>query len=1457
MIRKYIGLLVLNLLAVSCIYAATPTKVSLKITVANASGLIRGSKAVTVGLYPENSTTAVWQETFDPYNFIDGILNVGLGNTTPLTEDKLNIAGARFGVDVTGEERLYINLRSVPYAIQSKVADYARTVSTNVLYLDLTSQKVGVGISNPSQKLSVAGVVESTTGGFKFPDATTQTTAFTSALGGDVTGTYPNPTVAKIQGRTVASTAPTQGQALRWNNTSSQWEPTTVGDAVDSSYGVITNKGLQLDGSNNFGLINGSSSGQILRWNNDTNQWNLSVNTPSGNAGGDLTGTYPNPIIATSSITSAKIADGTIINADISTSAAIPFSKLNIVKADIVALGIPTSDTNTTYTAGTGLSLTATTFKIDSTVVTRNYAGTITANAFAGDGSRLTNLPTGTLSDNSVTTAKINGGAVTSDKIADGTIVSADISTSAAIPFSKLNIVKSDIVGLGIPGSSSGGATYNAGTGLTLTGNTFKTDSTVVTRNSGGSIRVNKLISSTITPTGNNPLTITSTQQEVLHLKSSDADFSKIILEAVTNASTQVAFFENGAQKAIVGYRSSTGSLHFSSTETDILNMNINTNRVGIGNASPSSLLSVGSTNAFQVNDAGKVTANAGYFAAGVTANYFAGDGSRLTNIPAGTISDNAVTSAKIVDGTITSADISTSAAIPFSKLNITKSDITGLNIPGSDTNTTYTAGTGLSLTGTTFKIGSSVVTSNYTGTVTATAFVGDGSGLTNLATGTLGDNSVTSAKILDGAIVNADVNDSAAIVYSKLNLSNSLVAADLTTGAITSAKILDGTIAANDVSSAIVTSNYHGTVTATAFSGDGSGLTNVATGTLSDNSVTSAKILDGAIVNGDVNASAGITYSKLNLTGGILNADVNASAAIGYSKLNLSNSLVAADLTTDAVTSAKILDGTIAANDVSSAIVTSNYHGTVTATAFSGDGSALTGISATTVADNSVTSAKILDGAIVNGDVNASAGITYSKLNLTGGILNADVNASAAIGYSKLNLSNSLVAADLTTGAVTSAKILDGTIAANVLKWNGTAWAQSATANYTAGTGISISAAGVITNTGDTNSANDITTSTSGAGDVSGSFPTLSVIKLQNRNVASTAPTNGQILKWNNTITEWQPSSDIGAGTSWGLTGTSGTTYGTSYLGTSDSVTLDIRVNALSAFRLKPASSSTEGPIVLGGYRLNVATANGATIAGGGKSGFLNQVNAQYGTVSGGRGNTASSAYSTVGGGTGNTAGGLASSIPGGQANTAAGAYSFVAGGFTNKADSDYSFVAGSNAQITNASYTNCFVWSDGSTTTSPGAANQFVAKATGGFIFYAPAGATFYTNSGASAGVTVGAGAGSWSTVSDRNAKDNFKAVDTTQVLDKLANIPMQEWNYKAQDPKIRHIGPMAQDVYAAFGLGLDEKHIDTVDADGLSMAAIQGLYKLVKQQETTIKAQQEQLSSLQARLEALEKK
>jgi hypothetical protein len=55
------------------------------------------------------------------------------------------------------------------------------------------------------------------------------------------------------------------------------------------------------------------------------------------------------------------------------------------------------------------------------------------------------------------------------------------------------------------------------------------------------------------------------------------------------------------------------------------------------------------------------------------------------------------------------------------------------------------------------------------------------------------------------------------------------------------------------------------------------------------------------------------------------------------------------------------------------------------------------------------------------------------------------------------------------------------------------------------------------------------------------------------------------------------------------------------------------------------------------------------------------------------------------------------------------------------------------------------------------------------------------------------------------------------------------------------------MAQDFHAAFGVGTDDKHIATVDADGVALAAIQGLHAIVKDQAAELKAKDAELAAL----------
>ena len=270
-----------------------------------------------------------------------------------------------------------------------------------------------------------------------------------------------------------------------------------------------------------------------------------------------------------------------------------------------------------------------------------------------------------------------------------------------------------------------------------------------------------------------------------------------------------------------------------------------------------------------------------------------------------------------------------------------------------------------------------------------------------------------------------------------------------------------------------------------------------------------------------------------------------------------------------------------------------------------------------------------------------------------------------------------------------------------------------------------------------------------------------------------------------------------------------------------------------------------------------------GATIAGGGGVSISalpepNTVTVAWGTIGGGAGNTASGRFNTVGGGVFNTASGfLGAVVAGGESNTASGLNTTVGGGSGNKASGNYatvpggqqntaagysSFAAGNDAT---ANYGGSFVWSDG----TPGGLtdfgpNSFAARASGGFAFY--------TAAGTSTGAYLPAGSGSWASLSDRSMKANLMAVDGHAILERLASLPIATWNYKTQSDSVRHMGPMAQDFREAFGLGEDEKHISTVDSEGVALAAIQALYQEKQQEVSQLK---DRLTMLENRLATLQ--
>lgn len=338
---------------------------------------------------------------------------------------------------------------------------------------------------------------------------------------------------------------------------------------------------------------------------------------------------------------------------------------------------------------------------------------------------------------------------------------------------------------------------------------------------------------------------------------------------------------------------------------------------------------------------------------------------------------------------------------------------------------------------------------------------------------------------------------------------------------------------------------------------------------------------------------------------------------------------------------------------------------------------------------------------------------------------------------------------------------------------------------------------------------------------------------------------------------------------------------------------------NVIGGFTGNAISATVSGGVVAGGGSPgapNLGQDNYAAVGGG--SG--NTASGEWATVGGGYGNRANGTSGTVGGGMANTANAFGA-VPGGNQNVA-GPYSFAAGlrakaihtgsfVWSDSSGVDFSssggdqFLVKAHGRVGITSYGAGIVptaqlhvqthdlnvlalqssnaigtWASLNNTSAGGAEWSLVStgfgngEGAGKLLLYSSAGATVMTVSGGNQKILMSDGAnetsGAWTNSSDRNLKANFSPVDGRAVLAQIASLPLSSWNYKSDDPAIRHIGPMAQDFYAAFSVGNDNTHIGTVDTAGVAFAAIQAL----NAENNDLKARN---TALEARMTALEQR
>ncbi len=105
-----------------------------------------------------------------------------------------------------------------------------------------------------------------------------------------------------------------------------------------------------------------------------------------------------------------------------------------------------------------------------------------------------------------------------------------------------------------------------------------------------------------------------------------------------------------------------------------------------------------------------------------------------------------------------------------------------------------------------------------------------------------------------------------------------------------------------------------------------------------------------------------------------------------------------------------------------------------------------------------------------------------------------------------------------------------------------------------------------------------------------------------------------------------------------------------------------------------------------------------------------------------------------------------------------------------------------------------------------------------------------------------------------SSRQFKEDFRTIDPSQILNRMAELPLTSWRYRSETSMLRHVGPVAEDFQRLFGLG-DGHTISTVDADGILMASMQAVALRLKEKDAEVAALKQANLELEARLVALE--